>query len=45
VIRLDDSRDMKAPKFEDVKENFKQRAQQEQIGRHIAELRSKAKVE
>jgi peptidyl-prolyl cis-trans isomerase C len=45
VIRLDDSRDMKPPKFEDVKENFKQRAQQEQVGRLIADLRSKAKIE
>lgn len=45
VIRLDDSRDMKPPKFEDVKENFRQRAQQETIARLVQDLRSKAKVE
>ncbi|MCE2988827.1 MAG: peptidylprolyl isomerase [Burkholderiales bacterium] len=45
VIRLDDARDMKPPKFEDVKENFRQRAQQEQIARLVQDLRSKAKVE
>jgi peptidyl-prolyl cis-trans isomerase C len=45
VIRLDDSRDMKPPKFEDVKENFRQRAQQETIARMVNDLRSKAKVE
>ncbi len=45
VIRLDDSRDMKPPKFEDVKENFRQRAQQETIARLVQDLRSKAKIE
>lgn len=45
VIRLDDSRDMKPPKFDDVKENFRQRAQQEVIAKLVNELRSKAKVE
>ncbi len=45
VIRLDDSRDMKPPKFDDVKENFRQRAQQETINRLVQDLRSKAKVE
>jgi peptidyl-prolyl cis-trans isomerase C len=45
VIRLDDSRDMKPPKFEDVKDNFRQRAQQESIARLVQDLRTKAKVE
>jgi peptidyl-prolyl cis-trans isomerase C len=45
VIRLDDSRAMKVPTFDEVKENFRQRAQQEQVGRLIADLRSKAKIE
>ena len=45
VIRLDDSRDMKPPKFEDVKENLRQRAQQETISRLVQDLRSKAKIE
>jgi len=45
VIRLDDSRDMKPPKFEDLKENLRQRAQQETISRLVQDLRSKAKVE
>ncbi len=45
VIRLDDTRDMKPPKFDDVKENFRQRAQQETTNRLVQDLRSKAKVE
>jgi peptidyl-prolyl cis-trans isomerase C len=45
VIRLDDSRDNKPPKFDDVKENFRQREQQETIARLVQDLRSKAKVE
>jgi peptidyl-prolyl cis-trans isomerase C len=45
VIRLDDVRDNKPPKFDDIKENFRQRAQQEQIQRLIQDLRSKAKID
>lgn len=45
VIRLDDVRDNKVPPFAEVKENFRQRAQQELVGRHVADLRSKAKIE
>lgn len=45
VIRLDDVRDMKVPAFAEVKDNFKQRAQQEQITKLVQELRSKATVE
>ena len=45
VIRLDDSRAMKVPTFEEVKDNFRQRAQQEQVAKLVQELKSKAKVE
>lgn len=45
VIRLDDSREMKQPPFNDVKEQLRQRSQQEQVGRLVQELRAKAKVE
>ncbi len=45
VIRLDDSRDMKQPTFDEVKENFRQRAQQETVGKLVGDLRSKAKIE
>jgi peptidyl-prolyl cis-trans isomerase C len=45
VIRLDDVRDMKVPAFTEVKDNFKQRAQQEQITKLVQDLRSKATVE
>jgi peptidyl-prolyl cis-trans isomerase C len=45
VIRLDDVRDMKVPAFTEVKDNFKQRAQQDQITKLVQELRSKATVE
>jgi peptidyl-prolyl cis-trans isomerase C len=45
VIRLDDVRDNKVPPFAEVKENFRQRAQQELVGKHVQELRAKAKIE
>lgn len=45
VIRLDDVRDNKIPAFAEVKENFRQRAQQELVGKHVQELRSKAKID
>lgn len=45
VIRLDDARDMKVPKFDEVKDNIRQRLQQEQVGKLVAELKSKAKIE
>jgi peptidyl-prolyl cis-trans isomerase C len=45
VIRLDDVRAMKKPAFDEVKENFRQRAQQEMVGRLVQELRSKAKID
>ncbi len=45
VIRLDDSRAMKVPGFDEIKDNFRQRAQQEQVARLVEELKSKAKVD
>jgi peptidyl-prolyl cis-trans isomerase C len=45
VIRLDDSKDMKKPSFDEMKEQFRQRAQQDAISRLVGDLRSKAKVE
>ncbi|HEX4857958.1 MAG TPA: peptidylprolyl isomerase [Usitatibacteraceae bacterium] len=45
VIRLDDSRAMKIPTFDEVKDNFRQRAQQEQVAKLVQDLRSKAKIE
>ena len=45
VIRLEDVRPVKAPGFDEVKDNLRQRAQQEQIGKVVADLRSKAKIE
>jgi peptidyl-prolyl cis-trans isomerase C len=45
IIRLDDSRAMKVPTFDEVKDNFKQRAQQEQVAKLVADLKDKAKIE
>jgi peptidyl-prolyl cis-trans isomerase C len=45
VIRLEDTRPTKIPAFDEVKQQFAQRAQQEQIQKLVGELRSKAKVE
>jgi peptidyl-prolyl cis-trans isomerase C len=45
VIRLDDVRPLKVPGFDEVKEQFRQRAQQQQIQKLVGDLRSKAKVE
>jgi peptidyl-prolyl cis-trans isomerase C len=45
VIRLDDSRAMKVPTYEEVKDNFRQRAQQEQVAKLVQELKSKAKID
>jgi len=45
VIRLDDVRPLKVPPFEELKEQFRQRAQQQQIQKLVMDLRSKAKVE
>ena len=45
VIRLDDARPLKVPGFDELKEQFRQRAQQQQIQKLVMDLRSKAKVE
>ena len=45
VIRLDDVRPLKVPAFDELKEQFRQRAQQQQVQKLVMELRSKAKVE
>jgi peptidyl-prolyl cis-trans isomerase C len=45
VIRLDDVRPLKVPEFAELKEQFRQRAQQQQIQKFVVELRQKAKVE
>ena len=45
VIRVDDSRAMKVPSFDEVKDKFRQQAQQDQVGRLVQELRGKAKIE
>ncbi len=45
VIEVEDVRPLKVPEFKDVKEQFRQRAQQQQIQQLVAELRKKAKVE
>ena len=45
VIRVDDVRPMKVPEFTELKEQFRQRAQQQQIQKMVMDLRSKAKIE
>lgn len=45
IIRVDDVRPLKVPEFAEVKEQFRQRAQQQQIQKMVMDLRSKAKVE
>jgi peptidyl-prolyl cis-trans isomerase C len=45
VIRLDDVRPLQVPPFSELKEQFRQRAQQQQIQRVVMDLRQKAKVE
>jgi peptidyl-prolyl cis-trans isomerase C len=45
VIRLDDVRPLKVPSFDELKEQFRQRAQQQQIQKLVMDLRGKAKVE
>ena len=45
VIRLDDVRPLSVPPFAELKEQFRQRAQQQQVQKLVADLRSRAKVE
>lgn len=45
VIRVDDMRPLKVPEFAEVKEQFRQRAQQQAIQKMVVDLRGKAKIE
>jgi peptidyl-prolyl cis-trans isomerase C len=45
VIIVDDVRPLKVPEFAEMKEQFRQRAQQQAIQKLVMDLRSKAKVE
>jgi len=45
VIRLDDVRPLTVPPFAELKEQFRQRAQQQQIQKFVMDLRQKAKIE
>lgn len=45
VIRLDDSRDLKFPEFEQLKPRITTQLQQQQVRKYLAELRAAAKVE
>lgn len=45
VLRLEDVRPIQVPPFDEMKEQFRQRAQQQQVQRMMLDLRSKAKVE
>jgi peptidyl-prolyl cis-trans isomerase C len=45
VIRVDDVRPLKVPAFAEMKEQFRQRAQQQQVQRFVMDLRQKAKVD
>jgi peptidyl-prolyl cis-trans isomerase C len=45
VIRLEDVRPLQVPPFNEMKQQFMQRAQQQQVQKLVMELRSKAKVE
>ena len=45
VIRVDDVRPLQVPPFAELKEQFRQRAQQQQVQKMVMDLRSKAKIE
>ena len=45
VIRVDDVRPLQVPPFAEMKEQFRQRAQQQQVQKMVMDLRQKAKVE
>jgi peptidyl-prolyl cis-trans isomerase C len=45
VIQVEDIRPLKVPSFDEMKNQFRQRAQQQQIQKFVAELRQKAKVD
>ena len=45
VIKVDDVRPLKVPTFAELRDRFRQRAQQEEIQHMVQDLRSKAKIE
>lgn len=45
IIKLEDTRDLKVPTFEEMKPRLEQRRKQEAIQKAIADLRSKARIE
>jgi peptidyl-prolyl cis-trans isomerase C len=45
VIRLDDIRPLQVPPFAELKDQFRQRAQQQQIQKMVMDLRTRAKIE
>lgn len=45
VIKLDDTRELKVPPFEELKPQLQQRLQQQAIQKAIADLKAKAKIE
>lgn len=45
IIKLEDTRELKVPSFDEVKPNLEKRLQQQAIQKEIEDLRSKAKVE
>lgn len=45
VVKLDDTRPVKVPQYEDVKTKIQQRFQQQQFDKFLADLRAKAKIE
>ncbi len=45
VIRVEDVRPLKVPEFNEIKDQFRQRAQQQQVQKMVMDLRSKAKIE
>jgi peptidyl-prolyl cis-trans isomerase C len=45
VIQVEDIRPLKVPSFDEMKQQFRQRAQQQQIQKFVADLRAKAKVD
>ncbi len=45
IIKLEDTRDLKVPTFEEMKPRLEQRRKQEAVQKAIADLRSKARIE
>src|SRR3954462_10482944 len=45
IIRVDDVRPLKVPEYTELKEQFRQRAQQQQVQKLVMDLRSKANVD